>query len=71
MSAERAKVAAARAEAERMMELGRPVPYATVWTLLSALGQEEAENIALQSERDRWQDAYCEARLEARRRDDG
>jgi len=69
MSTERVELASARAEAERMMALGEPVPYTTVWTLLSALGQADREIVALRADRDRWQDAYCEARLETRRRD--
>lgn len=52
-----------------MMLLGEPVPYTTVWTLLSALGQADTDIVQLRADRDRWQDAFCEARLEARRRD--
>jgi hypothetical protein len=69
MTAERIDVGVARAAAERMMQLGHPVHYETVWTLLSALGQADADNVRLRAERDHWQDAYCEARLEARRGD--
>lgn len=56
-------------EAEQMMELGRPVTYATVRTLLSGLSDANALLDQLRSERDQWQEAYCEARLEALRRD--
>ena len=67
MSAERADVEAARTEAERAMQLGRPVAHSTVHTLLSGLHQADAEMVRLRADRDRWQEAYCEARLEARR----
>lgn len=69
MSAERVGVGAARAAAERVMLLGQPVPYETVWELLAALSQADTENARLRADRDHWQDAYCEARLEARQRD--
>ena len=69
MSAERADVGVARAEAERMMLLGRPVAYTIVQTLLAGLDDADAEIVRLRVDRDHWQDAYCEARLEARRRD--
>lgn len=59
---------AARTDAERMMELGSPVDHTTVRALLIELHDADAEIIRLRAERDRWQEAYCEARLEARRR---
>lgn len=52
-----------------MMELKRPVAYTTVRTLLSGLSHADSELVRLRSDRDRWQDAYCEARLQARRSD--
>ena len=70
VDAERADVKDARTEAERMMQFGRPVAYATVRTLLRDLRDADAEIAWLQTDRNRWQEAYCEARLEARRRDD-
>jgi hypothetical protein len=69
MVTERAEVEAARSEAERMMELKRPVAYTTVRTLLSGLSHADSELVRLRSDRDRWQDAYCEARLQALRSD--
>ena len=69
MSAERAKVGAARIEAERMMQLGHAVEYATVRSLLDGLQNAAAEIERLRVDRDEWQEAYCEVRLEARRRD--
>ncbi len=52
-----------------MMQFGHPVAYATVRTLLKDLRDADAEIAWLQTDRNRWQEAYCEARLEARRRD--
>ena len=69
MVADQTEVGAAVSEAERMMELGRPVTYATVRTLLSGLTHADALLDQVRSERDQWQEAYCEARLEARRQD--
>ena len=66
---ESADVKDARTEAERMMQFGHPVAYATVRTLLKDLRDADAEIAWLQTDRNRWQEAYCEARLEARRRD--
>jgi hypothetical protein len=63
-----ADVGTARADAERMMELGRPVTYEIVQSLLSGLCTADTEIVQLRAERDHWQDAYCEARLEARLR---
>ncbi len=51
-----------------MMELGRPVTYEIVQSLLSGLCTADTEIVQLRAERDHWQDAYCEARLEARLR---
>ena len=51
-----------------MMELGRPVTYEIVQSLLSGLCTADNEIARLRAERDHWQDAYCEARLEARLR---
>lgn len=50
------------------MALGRPVAYTTVRTLLSGLDHANAELVRVRSDRDHWQDAYCEARLQARQR---
>ncbi len=69
MVAERDEVGNARSEAERMMELGRPVAYKTVRRLLSGLSDANNELVRVRSDRDRWQEAYCEARLQARQRD--
>jgi hypothetical protein len=62
-----ADVGGARAEAERMMQLGQPVTCATVRALLAELHDANAEIVRVREDRDRWQEAYCEARLEARR----
>ena len=51
-----------------MMELGRPVAHEIVESLFAALGTADTEIVRLRAERDHWQDAYCEARLEARLR---
>ena len=56
----------ARTEAERLMQLGHPVAYTTVRTLLRDLHESHAEIAWLRTDRNRWQEAYCEARLEAR-----
>ena len=69
MVADQTELGAAVTEAEQMMELGRPITYGTVQTLLTALSDAGALIDQLRSERDQWQEAYCEARLEARRRD--
>lgn len=69
MVSERAEVEAARSEAERMMELKRAVAYTTVRILIFGLSHADSELVRLRSDRDRWQDAYCEARLQARRSD--
>lgn len=66
---EYAGLADARAEAERMMRLGDPVAYAVVRTLLRDLDDANAEIAWLRNDRNRWQEAYCEVRLDARRRD--
>ena len=58
----------ARVEAERMMQGGHPVAYTTVRSLLRSLQNADAEIAWLRSDRNRWQEAYCEARLEGRRR---
>jgi len=68
-NAERDDPQDARTEAERMMQLGHPVSYSTVRTLLKDLHDADAEIAWLRTDRNRWQEAYCEARLEARRRD--
>ena len=67
MVTERDEVEAARSGAERMMELERPLAYTTVRTLLSGLSHANSELVRLRSDRDRWQDAYCEPRLQAHR----
>jgi len=67
MQAERVDLKHARTDAERMMQLGHPVPYRTVRTLLADLHDAYAEIAWLRSDRNRWQEAYCEARLEGRR----
>ena len=50
-----------------MMQLGHPVAYTTVRTLLTDLHDAYAEIAWLRTDRNRWQEAYCEARLEGRR----
>jgi len=49
-----------------MMQLGYPVAYTTVLALLRGLDEADAEIAWLRTDRNRWQEAYCEARLEAR-----
>ncbi len=46
----------------------RPVDYTTVRTLLAGLHDADKEMGRLRADRDHLQDAYCEARLEARLR---
>ena len=68
MKGKQADVGTVREDAERMMQLGQPVAYATVRALLAELHDADAEIVCLREDRDRWQEAYCEARLEARGR---
>jgi hypothetical protein len=69
VDADHARLADARAEAERMMRLGHPVGYAIVRALLRELDDSNTEIAWLRNDRNRWQEAYCEVRLDARRRD--
>ncbi len=67
MQAEPVDLKNARTEAARMMQLGHPVAYTTVRTLLTDLHDAYAEIAWLRTDRNRWQEAYCEARIEGRR----
>lgn len=68
VEAEHPDTEGARVEAERMMQLDHPVAYTTVRALLRSLQVADAEIAWLRTDRNRWQEAYCDARLEGRRR---
>jgi hypothetical protein len=63
------RYAGAHRRASRSQTEAIPVAYAMVRTLLRDLHDAGAEILWLRSDRDRWQEAYCEARLETRRRE--